>query len=183
MALILNLARGPTAPVGVLGWQAGSFNSTAANTNLVVTGNVFEIFDVGLYLDVDNVGVPPRWELPAYDQELVTCKRYYYINRPTTFGDVIAVMQAYTSADVLGLINYHPVAMRATPTVALSSSAHVQHMSANASVTSNFSAANIYANAYAIMGGFTGASNLVPGNASFIRWNTTSGYISADARL
>ena len=44
---------------------------------MAATNNTFELFDVGLYLDADSVGVPPKWELPAYDDELERCQRYY----------------------------------------------------------------------------------------------------------
>ena len=33
-------------------------------------GNVFELFDVGLYLDPDNTGLPPKWQMPDEAEEL-----------------------------------------------------------------------------------------------------------------
>lgn len=53
---------------GVTGWQAGNILGTASNTNGAGTiSNVFELFDVQLTRDQDNLGVAPVWELPSYD--------------------------------------------------------------------------------------------------------------------
>jgi hypothetical protein len=63
---------------GVTGWQAGSSFSTAACSNGMATaGAVFELFDVGLYLDPLATGVPPTWAMPDEAQELIACQRYY----------------------------------------------------------------------------------------------------------
>lgn len=52
---------------GVTGWQAGNILGTASNTNGAGTiSNVFELFDVQLTRDQDNLGVAPVWESPSY---------------------------------------------------------------------------------------------------------------------
>ena len=67
------------AGVGVAGWQAGYLFGTSSNTNgMASAGTVFELFDVGLYLDAANSGVAPRWETPDEADELLACKRYYW---------------------------------------------------------------------------------------------------------
>lgn len=67
---------------GVTGWQAGYFFSTAANTNgLATAGAVYELFDVGLYLDPNATGVPPPWQMPDEADELIACQRYYVKRR------------------------------------------------------------------------------------------------------
>ena len=77
MLLTWVLATGTTNQ-GAAGWQAGNFLGTASNTNGMATGSaVFELFDVGLYLDAANTGVPPRWETPDEAQELAACMRYF----------------------------------------------------------------------------------------------------------
>jgi len=80
VGLFLNfvMAVGPTYQ-GVVGWNSTNpYMGTAANTNGMATvGNVFELFDVGLYLDPDNTGLPPRFEVPDYADELLACQRYY----------------------------------------------------------------------------------------------------------
>jgi hypothetical protein len=63
---------------GVVGWQTGSFLGTSAVSNGMATaGNIFELFDVGLYLDPNATGVPPPWQMPDEAQELLACQRYY----------------------------------------------------------------------------------------------------------
>jgi hypothetical protein len=55
---------------GTTGWQAGNILGTASNTNGMGTiSNVFELFDVQLTRDPDNLGVAPAWELPSYNYE------------------------------------------------------------------------------------------------------------------
>lgn len=77
MRLQFCIAAGTTFQ-GVAGWNAGNFLGTAANTNgLATAGAVFELFDVGLYLDPLGTGVPPRWQMPDEAEELQACKRYW----------------------------------------------------------------------------------------------------------
>lgn len=72
---------------GVAGWQAGGFIGTSANTNGMGTaGNVFELFDVGLYLDPQATGVAPPWQMPDEAQELAACMRYYEMATATIYG-------------------------------------------------------------------------------------------------
>jgi hypothetical protein len=64
--------------VGVLGWQAGNFVGGPGMSNgLLTVGNTFELWDVGLYLDPDNTGVPPKWEAPDVATEMIKCQRYW----------------------------------------------------------------------------------------------------------
>ena|SRR6478609_1792331 len=77
MYLAVVMAVGPTY-VGIAGWQAGNLLGTASNTNgMAVATNVFELFDVGMYLDLDGSGIPPRWEMPEINADFVDCCRYY----------------------------------------------------------------------------------------------------------
>ena len=76
MSLSITLACGSTYQ-GTTGWQAGNFLGTSAVTNGMATGgNVFELYDVGLYLD-DSTGIAPDWEAPDEARELAACKRYW----------------------------------------------------------------------------------------------------------
>jgi hypothetical protein len=71
------LATGSTYQ-GVAGWQAGLSFGTPSNSNGMATaGNVFELFDVGLYLDRNNTGLPPPWQMPDEAAELIACQRYW----------------------------------------------------------------------------------------------------------
>jgi hypothetical protein len=42
-----------------------------------VANNAFYIFDVGLYLDPNNTGVAPPWQMPDEAEELRACQRYW----------------------------------------------------------------------------------------------------------
>jgi len=79
-SMIISISFGAgTNSHGVLGWQAGNVTTTATNSNgMAATNNTFELFDVGLYLDADNVGVPPKWEIPDLAHELRRCLRYWH---------------------------------------------------------------------------------------------------------
>lgn len=59
-------------------WTAGNFLGVAGMSNGMATvGNRFELFDVGLYADPDNTGVPPPWVAPDYVLMLNECQRYW----------------------------------------------------------------------------------------------------------
>jgi hypothetical protein len=70
-------------------WQAGALVATASNTNGLATGGaVYELFDVGLYLDPNNTGVPPPWVTPDFAAELAACMRYW--ERPNVITSMVA---------------------------------------------------------------------------------------------
>lgn len=112
LALTWCMGCGSTYNVGVNGvWQAGAFLGTPACTNGMATaGAVFEIFDVGLYLDVLNLGVPPLWEMPDEASELLACQRYYVEGVYTHFHAAIITGSVYYAP------MFAPVEMRTTPT-------------------------------------------------------------------
>lgn len=75
--MIISAAAG-ASNLGSLGWQAGSFFSFSGAANLfAINGQTFDLFDVGLYLDPDGTGLPPPFEVPAYDDDLRACQRYW----------------------------------------------------------------------------------------------------------
>lgn len=92
---------------GVAGWQSGNKYNTAASTNgWASAGAVYEFWDVGLYLDPNNTGIAPKWEVPDFGTELVRCQRYYmYI--PFLIAETNALCQSFSL----------PTTMRTTPTV------------------------------------------------------------------
>jgi len=101
---------------GIVGWQAGNIISTSTNTNgMAATNNTFELFDVGLYLDVDSVGVPPKWELPAYDDELRRCQRYWQKLGGGVYSDLLFGAYGTTGSNI-GQGYAFPVEMRTIPT-------------------------------------------------------------------
>lgn len=109
----LTLAAGTTWH-GTAGWQNANVLTTAAQTNFMGTGGAtFELFDVGLYVDTLGAGVFPPFEVPAFDEELRRCQRYYAETESTTrFSAGGASAAGETPV-------YHPAVMRVTPVVAI----------------------------------------------------------------
>ena len=88
LAIYFTVAAGSSS-VGAAGWQAADRYITSATTNGVATaGNIFELYDVGLYLDPLNTGVAPPWTMPDEADELSACQRYWqrYNNLLNTSG-------------------------------------------------------------------------------------------------
>jgi hypothetical protein len=66
------------APSGEGIWATGSYLGTAQNGNIAATANAYlNIRNVGLYVDPDNTGAAPPWQLPDEAEELAACMRYY----------------------------------------------------------------------------------------------------------
>lgn len=92
-------------------WQtAGAFGSSNQFNFMGTVGNVFELFDVGLY----EGEVAPAFQLPDYPAELALCQRYF-VGIPTSsvFGHGTlrtAGTSGYGSIQV-------PVPMRVSPTM------------------------------------------------------------------
>ena len=90
------LAAGSTYQ-GAGGWQAGYFFGTSAMTNNLAATASFQIFDVGLYLDDQNTGVPPPWVMPDEADELGACERYWQKSVGYMSGNVTASAAYYCS--------------------------------------------------------------------------------------
>jgi hypothetical protein len=94
------------------GWRAGNYIGTLSTTNIMATsGAVVELFDVGLYADLEGTGAPPPFILPDYGEDLRDCQRYYYkINTHRMWVSVDADSYRFLAVP-------HPVPMRTTPTL------------------------------------------------------------------
>jgi hypothetical protein len=76
--LWITFAAGPTYQAAPNVWTAGAQLAPTGMTNgAASTANIFEIYDVGLYLDVTGTGQPPPFKEPDEAKELLTCQRYY----------------------------------------------------------------------------------------------------------
>ena len=119
-AVRIGLAAGTTFQ-GVAGWQAGNLFCTAANSNGIGTAAaVFELFDVGLYLDPQATGTPPQWEMPDEAEELAACFRYFVDTRTfNASNNVIGIGLTYSATLADALFEY-PVQMRVIPVIAFS---------------------------------------------------------------
>lgn len=112
MELYITVAAGAShfAPPNV--WAVGgAIGVTGQSNGLASTSNIFELFDVALYLDADATGIPPLWELPDEFAELLTCQRYFVAGVVTTIHTSVISGGGY-----LGM-SYLPVDMRVNPTL------------------------------------------------------------------
>lgn len=110
-----SLMAGATYQQAAGSWGTGNFMSSPNQFNLFGTnGNVFELFDVGLY----EGAVAPLFQVPDYASELALCQRYYYTIKHNGVG--ICLMSAYSATlAVAGMIPF-PFKMRAAPTYSIS---------------------------------------------------------------
>jgi hypothetical protein len=114
MALTIVLATGSTYQTTADAWQSGNYLGTSSTTNGIGTvSSVFELFDVGMYVDPDSTGIAPPFILPNYDEDLRECQRYYiYLN-------VQALLQFISSSGGGYSGRNFPVTMRTTPSVTI----------------------------------------------------------------
>lgn len=62
---------------GVAGFQAGNFVAGPGQALGLSTTSAAYITNVGIYLDPNNTGVAPPWQVPDDAQELLACQRYF----------------------------------------------------------------------------------------------------------
>jgi hypothetical protein len=102
-----------TTYIGVAGWQAGFFLGVAGMANAAsITGPHIQLADVGLYLDRNNTGLAPPWQMPDEAQELAACMRYWQLLQLDIMG-VAAAANAYHGATYS-----FPVTFRIAPAIA-----------------------------------------------------------------
>lgn len=115
MQLRWTLATGSTFHTTADAWQAGEYYGTSSTTNGIATGlDVFELFDVAMHADVDELGVAPPFILRHYDDELRSCQRYYVqFSNPMTYNSALSgAAFHYESVEL-------PVDMRTTPILSI----------------------------------------------------------------
>jgi hypothetical protein len=95
-------------------WQSGNFLATTTQTNLAAaTSQLIRYSHVGLYLDPNNTGVPPPWQMPDEAQELAACMRYYQ-------AITGILMSGYGTAGAAYYSSYIVYPLRVAPTGAFS---------------------------------------------------------------
>ena len=113
MQFWITLAASTTYGSGVAGWQAGNHLAIAGTTKAYSTGAaIFELFDVGMYLDPYRTGKLPYWEAPDDQMELLVCQRYWY--RAYVLKGFVS---SATGATRMAMA--HPVPMRIAPAAAI----------------------------------------------------------------
>ena len=87
LQLSITLAAGTTFQGTAGSWQGSNLLTTSGQTNFMGTASAtFELFDVGLYVDPLAVGVAPPFEVPAWDEDLRACQRYYFSSQQAAYG-------------------------------------------------------------------------------------------------
>lgn len=163
-----------------------------ANTN--VTNGIEITFDFGnnfgssvsLYffepdIRIGSVVGPASFLNPV--EELLFNQRYYYRRNeggPTT-TEPLNIMAAFSTTQAWGMAFQFPVPMRATPTIGLSSIAHL-NLNGTACSAGTFDSSSIYS-ASTFTGLTVGSAVLTSGFAVILRFNTASGWIDASAEL
>lgn len=158
MQLRWTLATGATFQTTANAWQAGEYYGTASTSNGIGTGSdVFELFDVGMHADIDELGVAPPFVLPSYDDELRACQRYYVqFRNPLTYNGALSGSTLHYETIEL------PVDLRVAPSLSVVS----QFQYFNSGTVTNFTPAfsffdprgvAIYGSGLTNVTGFTGA--------------------------
>jgi hypothetical protein len=94
-------------------WVSGNYISSPNQVNFMATvGNVFELFDVGLY----EGSIAPDFHVPDFASELALCRRYFIPIAPSTFFGGGTLRTGGTAG--YGFIPSTP--MRVTPTISTS---------------------------------------------------------------
>lgn len=121
--LTFSLSMGSTYQTTGGSWQAGSFQATSNQFNFMGTnGNVFELFDVGLY---EGTGAP-AFKVPDYQTELSVCQRYWqksydYALAPASNNSNGALANSTVATALytfVGMARF-PTRMRVAPSVTL----------------------------------------------------------------
>jgi hypothetical protein len=165
------------------GWQAYSAAAQVADghtaNNFVTTSSAtWQI--TGCQLEVGEQATP--FEHRSFGDELLRCQRYFTIvcgNDDNTFTNT----HAWTSQEVIGHLGFGKVEMRTNPTISKSDNTHFQIRSGGISETSDnvsFVQSNKLGHCRAE---FSGSGGLTAGRGAWVKLNTTSGYIHADAEL
>lgn len=91
-SLTITLSCGTTYRGTTLAWQASNLLASSSISNfMAAVNNRCDLFDVGLWIDTEGMGVVPTWQLPDMILEAERCSRYYqqvYLNigGPKTTG-------------------------------------------------------------------------------------------------
>ena len=139
-----------------------------------------EWYITGVQLEVGEQAT--AFEHRSFADELLRCQRYFTIvcgNDDNTFTNT----HAWSSQEVIGHLGFGKVEMRTNPTMSKSDNTHFQIRSGGTTETSDnvsFIQSNKLGHCRAE---FSGSGGLTTGRGAWVRLNTTSGYIHADAEL
>ena len=154
------------------------FYGSSNQFNFIGTnGNIFELFDVSL----TEGTVAPPFVVPDYPSELAACQRYYYrINSATSLTHV-AVLHNYATTSVHGRVADFPTTMRASPTITCSAPGHFAPY-IGSTTGAVFTSVSGTSSTTGLHLDLSGSSGLTVNGANELVFNTSSGWIAADAR-
>jgi len=182
MILTFTVASG-TAFLAAPGWQAGNFVGSPSQVNgVAATSDNFRITAVTVH---PGTQAPTAAQSPLvmrpYDQELVTCQRYYRhyggvnVNEPFVGGQCYST----TGAQVFGTLE---PSMRAGPTIIPVGNLGIAMANSNQVAVTNL--VTVVATSYLFSANATVASGLVAGDATKLAANSDiSARLKFDARL
>ena len=133
----------------------------------------------GCQLEVGTEATP--FEHRSFDDELISCYRYYQQLKNTLGTHYLGINQAYSTGAVFGQIRNYIIPMRTVPTVG--QDGNFSFSQADSAATNTGAIANFAANNSGwYCGGWSGGSNLVYGGASVLYW-AINAKLTADAEL
>ena len=162
-------------------WSASTHYATSNHVNWMdSTSNNFYLAQV--QLEIGEVAT--AFEHEDFGTTLAKCQRYYSVreNNHASDGYYFAILTAYNTTSVYGLISNYPVTMRSTPTVSQSGSfGAYQKTSANASFPTTIG--NLGATTYGwYTGGWGSGTGVVAGDAS-VMFALAGAKLTADAEI
>jgi len=165
-------------------WNAGIFLAAPGQVNGV--GTTADVFRITGVVVLPGTQAPTAAQSPLimrpYDQELVTCKRYFYVLGEGTSTTNTLGTGHYFSAAQLNLPVQHPVQMRAAPTLGVTGGASFFSVSRNggSEVFNSFASSALSpTSALIYSGGMAGTA----GQAGWVFCNNAAAKVSFDARL
>ena len=183
MHVTFGMAAGTTFTTAPNAWVAGNFTAATGQVNAVQsTTDRFRITGVVVLpgIEAPSAARSPLIMRP-YDQELVTCQRYYY--RRDVGSKYMATLQADAPTAAIGFMFDFPVTMRSAPVVSYSAIGDFALLDSagNPHVLTN--AVFVATPDHVSTNPCTTSSGLVAGNASVLYGYTANAILKFDARL
>jgi hypothetical protein len=170
------LAAGSSLQTAAGSWAGANYLGTANQANLLaINSQVFELFDVGLYVDPDGAGLFPAYESTDYTADLQVCKRYY---QDFAAPPLVGLVESGVGPDKMQMVL--PVEMCGVPALTVASAIGISTGSAAGTITAvntNNSSAKVINFRPTTTGTFSTASHPVVQNPS------TPGRLKISARL
>lgn len=108
------------------GWNSsGNYLGLSGMTNgIAAAPSTYYVRKIGLYLDPDNTGRAPPFQIPEYGDELLRCQRYYFKRLATLigYGPAGGAVGQYTS---------WPVTMRGPPAMSATGGTYTNASASN----------------------------------------------------